>query len=122
VKTYLLILPITILVAYSQLIVKWRSNGTGQFTSSGFLQHLVKFLTDPVILSAYAAALIASFAWLYVVTKLPLTIAFPVYIGVTFAMVLFGGWFFLAETLTATKLIAALLILCGVALGVSADA
>lgn len=121
-KTYLLILPITILVAYSQLIVKWRSNATDQFTGSSFLQHLAKFLTDPVILSAYAAALMASFAWLYVVTKLPLTVAFPVYIGVTFAMVLFGGWFFLAETLTATKLIAALLILCGIALGVSADA
>lgn len=89
---------------------------------STFSQHLFKFLTDPVILSAYAAALIASFAWLFVVTRLPLTVAFPVYIGVTFAMVLFGGWYFLAETMNPTKIVAILLIMCGIALGISADA
>lgn len=121
-KTYLFILPIAVLVTYSQLIVKWRSSALGKIEDSGFVQHLLKFLTDPVILSAYTAALIASFAWLYVVTKLPLVVAFPVYIGVTFAMVLLGGWFFLSETLTATKLVAVLLIFAGIILGVSADA
>jgi multidrug transporter EmrE-like cation transporter len=122
VKNYLLILPIAVLVTYSQIIVKWRSGATGQLPTLSFSQSLVKFVTDPVILSAYAAALIASFAWLFVITKLPLTVAFPVYIGVTFAMVLLGGWFFLSETLTAAKLIAVLLIFSGIVLGVTADA
>lgn len=121
-RNYLMILPIALLVTYSQLIVKWRSGAVEQLVSANFLQHLIKFLTDPVILSAYAAALIASFAWLYVVTKLPLTVAFPVYIGVTFAMVLLGGWFFLSETLTATKLVSVLLIFSGIVIGVTADA
>ncbi len=121
-KNYLMILPIALLVTYSQLIVKWRSSAGDQLPSASFLQQLIKFLSDPVILSAYSAALIASFAWLYVVTKLPLTVAFPVYIGVTFAMVLLGGWFFLSETLTATKLVAVLLIFSGIVLGVTTDA
>lgn len=121
-RSYLMILPIAILVTYSQLMVKWRSSAVEQLASAGFLQHLIKFLTDPVVFSAYAAALVASFAWLYVVTKLPLTIAFPVYIGITFAMVLLGGWFFLSETLTVTKLVAVLLIFGGIVLGVTADA
>ena len=121
-RTYLLILPIALLVAYSQLIVKWRSSVMENFVASSISQQLVKFMTDPVILSAYALALIASFAWLYVVTKLPLTVAFPVYIGVTFTMVLLGGWFFLGETLTTTKVIAVVLIMCGIVLGVAADA
>ena len=121
-RNYLMILPIALLVTYSQLIVKWRSSVVDQLPGAGFLQHLIRFISDPVILSAYAAALFASFAWLYVVTKLPLTVAFPVYIGVTFAMVLLGGWFFLSETLTATKLIAVLLIFSGIVLGVTADA
>ncbi len=121
-KNYLLILPIAVLVTYSQIIVKWRSGATDQLATLSFSQGLVKFVTDPVILSAYAAALIASFAWLFVITKLPLTVSFPVYIGVTFAMVLLGGWFFLSETLTATKLIAVLLIFSGIVLGVTADA
>lgn len=121
-KTYLWILPIAALVTYSQLVVKWRASTLGSGESHGFGRHLLKFLGDPVILSAYAAALFASFAWLYVVSKLPLVVAFPVYIGVTFAMVLLGGWFFLSETLTTTKLLAVLLIFAGIILGVSADA
>ncbi|MFZ1446062.1 MAG: hypothetical protein WAS49_11410 [Candidatus Dechloromonas phosphoritropha] len=119
---YWMILPIAVLVTYSQLIVKWRTSEMTLVVQASFQRQLLKFLTDPVIVSAYAAALIASFAWLYVVTKLPLTVAFPVYIGVTFAMVLLGGWFFLSETLTATKLVAVLLIFGGIVLGVTADA
>ena len=121
-KNYSLILPIALLVTYSQLIVKWRSNGMESLVGTSFAERIAIFLTDPVILSAYAAALLASFAWLYVVTQLPLTVAFPVYVGVTFVMVLFGGWFFLSETISLTKTAAILLILCGVALGMSADA
>ena len=117
-----MILPIALLVTYSQLIVKWRSSVVEQLPNARFLQNLIQFLSDPVILSAYAAALIASFAWLFVVTKLPLTVAFPVYIGVTFAMVLTGGWLFLSESLSITKFIAVLLIFCGIVLGVTADA
>jgi len=121
-KNYLLILPIAFLVTYSQLIMKWRSNTTDQFESCTFLQSIAKLLTDPVVLSAYCAALIASFGWLYVVTKLPLTVAFPVYIGITIVMVSLGGWWFLSETLTATKIVAVMLIMGGIILGVSADA
>jgi multidrug transporter EmrE-like cation transporter len=122
VKSYLLILPIAFLVTYSQIIVKWRSGNIEQTQAMNMVQRLIKFLSDPFVLSAYAAALLASFAWLYVVTKLPLTIAFPVYIGITFAMVLYSGWFFLAETLTPTKLIAVSLIFSGIVLGITADA
>jgi multidrug transporter EmrE-like cation transporter len=121
-RNYLLIIPIAFLVAYSQIIVKWRSGAEEKIASASFLQQLLKFLSDPFVLSAYAAALLASFAWLYVVTKLPLTVAFPVYIGITFAMVVLGGWFFLSETLTTTKLVAVALIFCGVVLGVATDA
>jgi multidrug transporter EmrE-like cation transporter len=121
-KTYLLILPVALLVAYSQIIVKLRTNSMQELASSNFALQLTRFLSDPVILSAYAAALVASFAWLYVVTKLPLTIAFPVYMGVTFVMVIFGGWFFLAENVTAIKVTAVALILCGIILGVTNEA
>ncbi len=122
VKNYLLILPIAILVTYSQIVVKWRSLTADQPAPSGFPEHLVHFVTDPVVLSAYLAALFASFAWLFVITKLPLTVAFPVYIGLTFAMVIFGGWFFLSETLSTTRVLAVFLIFGGIVLGVASDA
>jgi multidrug transporter EmrE-like cation transporter len=122
VKNYLLIFPIALLVSYSQLIVKWRTNGEVDASSFGLLERLWRFLLDPVILSAYGAALLASFAWLYVVTRLPLTVAFPVYIGVTFVMVLLGGWLLLGESLSASKLVAVTLITAGIVVGLSSDA
>lgn len=115
-------MPIALLVTYSQLIVKWRSNSIEHTQATSFGTHLLGFLANPVILSAYVAALFASYAWLYLVTRLPLTVAFPAKIGVTFVMVLFGGWFFLAETMNATKVVAVLMILGGIALGLHADA
>ena len=118
-KSYLLILPVALLVAYSQIVVKWRANsGNLGSTATTGMDRVLMFMADPVILSAYASALLASFAWLFVVTKLPLTIAFPVYIGVTFGMVLFGGWFFLAEAMTVTRGIAVLLIFSGIVIGI----
>jgi multidrug transporter EmrE-like cation transporter len=120
-KAYLLILPIALLVAYSQIIVKWRTIAmkASSADSVGMVKQFSTFIVDPVILSAYASALLASFAWLFVVTKLPLTIAFPVYIGVTFVLVLMGGWAFLSEPLTAIRILAILLILTGIVLGIN---
>lgn len=117
---YLLILPAAFLVAYSQIVVKLRSSLTGSDIDTTVAARLLSFLSDPWVITAYASTLIASFAWLFIITKLPLTTAFPIYIGVTFLMVLIGGWMFLAEAITATKVLAALLILAGVAIGVRA--
>jgi multidrug transporter EmrE-like cation transporter len=75
-----------------------------------------------VILAAYGAALLASFTWLYVVSKLPLTIAFPVYIGSTFLMVVLAGYLFLAETMSIQKAMAMILILGGIALAMKSGA
>jgi len=120
-KAYLLILPIALLVAYSQIIVKWRTIAMEASATQGvgMMKKFSVFIVDPVILSAYASALLASFAWLFVVTKLPLTIAFPVYIGVTFVLVLAGGWVFLAEPVTLMRIVAILLILIGIVLGIN---
>jgi multidrug transporter EmrE-like cation transporter len=116
-NNYLLILPVAFLVAYSQIIVKWRML-RHPIDAVGIMNFLIKSITDPVILSAYIAALFASFAWLFVVTKLPLSTAFPVYIGITFVMVVFGGWVFLQEQFNLIKLLAITLIFLGIAIGV----
>lgn len=119
-NAYLLILPAALLVAYSQIIVKWRttSHGFSSEVGAGMVSYLVKFFSDPMILSAYAAALMGSVVWLFIVAKLPLTIAFPLYIGVTFGLVLFGGWVFLSESMTANRMIAIVLIFSGIVVGV----
>lgn len=122
VKNYLLLLPIVFLVAAGQLIIKWRTNTSPLEAGITFLQHIIRFFTDPVILFAYTATLVSSFAWLYALTRIPLTVAFPLYIGGTYALVLLGGWYFLAETMSINKAIAISLILGGIALAIFSDA
>jgi multidrug transporter EmrE-like cation transporter len=109
-----------LLVAYSQLIVKWRMNSKGVMDIpdlDSWLVRLVIYLTDPYIISAYVVALLGSFLWLFVIARLPLAVAFPVYQGLIFVMVLVGSASLLGEVLTPTKLLAISLILAGVVLG-----
>lgn len=115
-----LVFPIALLVAYSQIVMKWRMLGveTTDPQNANFIARAIKYLSDPIIASAYVAALLASFVWLYVITKIPLVVAFPVYIGVTFVLVVFGGWFFLSESITVVRLASIFLILSGIIIGV----
>lgn len=118
---YWLILPIALLVTFGQLLVKWRAASGPPLADAGAVQNFARFVADPVNLAAYAAGFLANLGWLYVVTKLPLTVAFPVYMGTTFAFVLVGGWLVLGEHMTLTKIVAMLLILGGMVLALHAD-
>ena len=116
------ILPTVALVAYSQIVVKWRVETVHEAaseTSAGFYRYIA-YLLDPFILSAYLAALVGSFFWLYTVSKLPLAQAFPIYQGLIFVAVVAGSAGLLHEPLTTPKLVGAGLILAGVAIGVQA--
>ncbi len=117
-KYLIYIMPVALLVAYSQLIVKWRSQFGGVIAlDKDFLHKLLGYVSDWYIISAYITALLGSFFWLFVVTRIPLSIGFPVYIGVTFLMVMMGSWLFLGETVSTMKWIAAGFILTGIVIG-----
>jgi multidrug transporter EmrE-like cation transporter len=120
-KLILFTLPVAILVAYSQLIVKWRTSVVmlHELETQSVLQKLVTYLLDPFIFSGYVAALAGSFLWLFVISKISLSTGFPIYIGITFLLVIMGSWIILNETITLTKMIAVLMILAGIILGVS---
>ena len=119
-KVLLFVFPIALLVAYSQIAIKWRmlNMESIDIEQINLLARLLKYLADPVIVSAYLAALLASFVWLYIITKLPLVVAFPVYIGVTFILVIIGGRIFLSEGISLIKVVSIFLILTGITIGV----
>src|SRR3546814_19289497 len=81
-KSYLLIIPVALLVACSRIIVKWRGDAKAVHAGIGIVQQLLIFLSDPLIISAYASAMIGAFVWLFVVTNLTLVTAFLIFIGV----------------------------------------
>lgn len=117
-KILIYTLPVSILVAYSQLIVKWRTSGIeSHLTDTSFLGKMINYFSDPFIFSAYFSALLASFVWLWVVSKIPLSIGFPVYIGSAFLMVMLGSFLFLGEAISSKQFIAGTLIFMGILLG-----
>ncbi len=119
-KILLLTIPVALLVAYSQIMLKWRMLNIDvvDMQAIPLLPRMLKYLSDPFILSAYLTAFLSSLVWMYVITKLPLVTAFPVYIGITFVLVIVGGWYFLSEAITLIRLASVALILTGIILGV----
>lgn len=117
-KIFLYTIPVAILVAYSQLIVKWRTQvGVDSAVTANTLDKFISYFSDPYIISAYVAALLSSFIWLIVIQRIPLSTGFPIYIGSTFLLVILGSWMLLGEAISPMRLLAATLILAGIILG-----
>ncbi len=115
-KLFLMMLPTILLTAYSQLIVKWRVTVLATYAadSSGLVARAAHYLVDPLVLSAFVSSFLSAIAWLYVAERYPVSIAFPSYVGVLFAIVTLGGALLLKETISAQQLVGLVLILAGV--------
>jgi multidrug transporter EmrE-like cation transporter len=114
----LAILPTVILTLYSQLVAKWRIGLLAdQATSVSALTRIVRYLSDPFILSSYAVTLVASFAWFSVLERYELSLAYPLFIGVMFASVTVSGMIIFGEPITGMRLLSLGLIFLGVIAG-----
>ena len=118
-KMLVAMVPTIVLMVFSQLVTKWRVQAL--FADAGAtpneVSRLVTYLTDPFIIAAYVAALAASMVWMFVVERYAISIAFPLYIGLTVVMVAIGGITLFGEPLTGSRAISIALIVLGVAIG-----
>lgn len=116
-KLLLAALPSILLTSYSQLVIRWRvaTLASTSLQSMSFPERTLAYLLDPLIISAYAVALLSSVAWFSVAEKYPVSMAFPVYIGVLFSIVTIGGAMLLKEVITVQHLVGLALIFVGVA-------
>jgi multidrug transporter EmrE-like cation transporter len=115
-KLLMAVLPTILLTTYSQLITKWRvaalaASSAASMSVSG---RTFGYLVDPYIISAYVFSLLSSIAWLFVVERHAVSIAFPVYVGAMFAFVTIGSALWLKESISIQHLVGLLLILVGV--------
>jgi multidrug transporter EmrE-like cation transporter len=115
-KLLLAMLPTILLTAYSQLVIKWRVTALAAAAgdSSGMASRAIHYLVDPYIVSAFVFSLLSAIAWLYVAERYPVSIAFPSYVGVLFAIVTVGSALLLKETISAQHIVGLVLILAGV--------
>ena len=114
-KLLLAILPTILLTAYSQLVIKWRvATLVTTAESPNGLRRAVSYLADPYVFSAFVVSLLSAVAWFYVAERYPVSLAFPAYVGMLFAIVTVGGALLLKEPLTFHHLAGVAIILLGV--------
>ena len=113
-KGYLYIALTLLFTVYGQLILKWRINYLGPFPETRKEQwiYLGKSLMDPYVLSSFAAAFIASLAWIAALTKFDLSFAYP-FMSLSFAFVLIFSYFLFNEPITVNKIIGLVFIIVG---------
>lgn len=116
--SYLYVLLTIVLTVYGQIVIKWQVLKAGALPEAtgekiAFLFHL---LLNGWIISAFAAAFLASLFWMAAMTKLQLSHAYP-FMGLTFVLVLLASGLFFHEPITAYKMAGVALIVLGLAVG-----
>ena len=111
---YLYILATIAFTVYGQLILKWRIATMGPLPTNmvGKVSFLISLLFDPLIASGFAAALMASFAWMAAMTKFELSHAYP-FMSMNFVFVLLLSGWLLNEPITFQKVFGVSLIVLG---------
>lgn len=107
-----------LLTVYAQFIVKWQAVSAGALPTSwpDRISYILSLLLNPWIVSAYAAALLASVTWMLAMTRLQISHAYPM-TALTFAVVVIGGAFIFNEPLTPLKVAGIALIVIGIFVG-----
>lgn len=99
------------------MILKWRLSVL-HFTipdgkSTEIAIAFAKLLFDPLILSGFASAFVASMFWMAAMTKFEITYAYP-FMSLAPAIVFLLGVLILGETYTSGKLIGLIIIAIGI--------
>ncbi len=114
---YLYILATIIFTVYGQLILKWRIENFGSLPTEALdkLKFLLSLLLDPAIFSGFAAAFLASLAWMAAMTKFELSYAYP-FMSLNFVLVMLLSIVILGESISVLKAIGVSFIVLGTVL------
>src|SRR4051794_2725659 len=115
-KMLLAMSPTILLVIYAQLITKWRIGvlaGLMQDSPDRLARFFV-YLKDPLIVTAYFAALAGSVAWVFVVEKYDIAMVFPIYVGLTVLAMAVCGVVLFGENVGIERILGIVLIVAGV--------
>lgn len=118
ISDYLYIFATIGLTVYGQLIFKWRIQKLAALPVDPVqkLKTLLWLVPDPAILSGFAAAFLAALSWMVVLTRMPLSQAYPL-TALTFVLVVLGGGAIFNESIGAMQILGLVLIVLGLVIG-----
>lgn len=111
---HLLVLLTILLTVYGQLVLKWQIGLAGPAPPDPLakLLFLAAMLLKPWILTGFAAAFLASFAWMGAMTRLPLTYAYP-FTSLSFVLVMVFSALVLGEGVSPGRVVGTLIVMAG---------
>lgn len=110
--TYILmILANTLILVAGQFL--WKMGMTKNEHSFSSIIDIIKILLSPYILSGLIMYGLATILWLFILTKVPLSVAYPLQ-SFAYIISIFGAFFFFNEPITIWKVVGVLFIMLGV--------
>lgn len=104
-----------VFTSLSNLLVRRSLSRIAEFSLS--INGISNLLRQPMFLLAGLLFTAGTIMWFRAVSRESISIIYPLYVGLTFFMVMFGAFYFLGEKFTLYKLASAVLILLGVTVG-----
>lgn len=87
--------------------------GLGNTAYTASITGIFKLVFQPYIFSGLVLYGLSTAMWLYIVSKLELSIAYPIQQGLTNLVLVLSAVFILKETMTPLKIVGILMLACG---------
>lgn len=108
---YLLILINTMILVSGQFL--WKFGMTGKEDSFTSIGAIIKLMLSPYIVTGLTMYGFATVLWLFILTRVPLSVAYPIQ-SLAYVFAVFGAYFIFNEPLSMMKILGVLMIMIGV--------
>ena len=113
--SFLIVLITAVCMALANLLMRAgvvKSGGPASLTRA----HLLSIVCQPLYLSGLLLVGVAGILWTRVISTGPLTLSYPLFVSLTYILIILGAAIFFQETLSALKLTGLCFILIGIVL------
>ncbi len=115
-KSVLLVLSSVAPAVAGQLLLKFAIGRANiSMDTAGPVGYYVRLFTTPLVLLGFLMYGFSSLIWLFILSKLPLSLAYPL-VSMGYVMVVFFSWLLLHEHVSLTRIMGVLVICLGVTL------
>lgn len=118
-SSHLYVILTVVFTVYSQLVSKWQVTIAGQLPTEfgDKVVFLLRLLFNPWIMSGFFCAFLAALSWMAAMTRLPLSYAYPIFVSLTFFLVVTSSLLLFKEPFNLAKALSITLIVAGIVIG-----
>ena len=108
-----MVIGYVVLNSFGALIIKYKINAIGEVqlgSLKSIVNYFIELLKSPLIICGILSIFISAFVWMTALSRLQISLAYPVAVGLNFFIVVTVALVFLKEQLSVEKVIGIVLI------------